>query len=336
MVTRMPICVQMQAPPDVFHHTAKIFNDERDGAETGVPGKQNEVECEGGADPSPEQLAIWGREIQQRITALQNVIEPTGRNVSNTKIIVRLTGPQMVNLSLVDLPGLTQVDGVDAPGLTKQIENLVANNITSSNCVILAVGEAGTDPKTWVGPGIANDIDVHSQRTVGVVTKTDLMFLADNKASLDNRQQIKEVIDGAERDIEWYAAYNPPDGDLEHLPHDWSDQIADTFGHEYSGNTNIANGLSKKLLVHLQEQLPRLHTQFQKRCAELRKELKMSFQANWTMVQKLVLTCSLRKTSNGQSVIVLQCKTKSYVRGRYGRFVQDYAQAERPEDVCVH
>lgn len=305
MVTRCPICVQMQSPNGQFNHIAKVFTDNGEAD----PGQQNEIECEGGADPSPEELAAWGTKIQLKISAVQDIIEPTGRNVTSKKIIVRLTGPKMINLSLVDLPGLRAIDDARSPGLKDRLRDLVKQTIRSPNCVILSVGEAGVDPATWVGTGLAKEVDTHETRTIGVVTKVDLMFLVGNATSKANRAQVQRIIQDPDGDIDWYAAYNPPDGDVEHLPPDLAEQIADTFGPRYAGNNNIADGLSEKLMGHLQDQLPRLFRQFAAREQELRRELKMAFRPTWTMVEQLILT--------------------------YGRFVQEYAQGDKPADACV-
>jgi dynamin 1-like protein len=81
-----------------------------------------------------------------------------------------------VNLTLVDLPGITKVPVGDQPENIEQlIYDLIASFITNPNSLILAVTPATTDLATSEALKIARDVDPDGRRTLAVITKLDLM-----------------------------------------------------------------------------------------------------------------------------------------------------------------
>ena len=53
---------------------------------------------------------------------------------------------------------------------------MVTSCVSKDSAIILCVGQAGTDPDTWVGKALAQQVDRGEERTIGVVTKVDTMF----------------------------------------------------------------------------------------------------------------------------------------------------------------
>lgn len=82
----------------------------------------------------------------------------------------------VVNLTLVDLPGITKVPVGDQPeDIEAQIKELVLKYIENPNSIILAVTAANTDMATSEALKLAKDVDPDGRRTLAVVTKLDLM-----------------------------------------------------------------------------------------------------------------------------------------------------------------
>lgn len=78
--------------------------------------------------------------ILREIEAETNRITGSNRNISPLPINLRIYSPHVLNLTLVDLPGLTKVPIGDQPAdIEKQIRDMVLNFITKENCLILAV-----------------------------------------------------------------------------------------------------------------------------------------------------------------------------------------------------
>jgi replication fork clamp-binding protein CrfC len=79
-------------------------------------------------------------------------------------------------LTLVDLPGLTKVPVGDQPrDIERQIKDMLVKYISKPNAIILAVTAANTDLANSDGLKLARDVDPDGTRTIGVLTKVDLM-----------------------------------------------------------------------------------------------------------------------------------------------------------------
>lgn len=77
---------------------------------------------------------------------------------------------------MVDLPGLTKVPVGDQPkDIEKQIREMILKYITKPNAIILAVTAANTDLANSDGLKLAREVDPEGLRTIGVLTKVDLM-----------------------------------------------------------------------------------------------------------------------------------------------------------------
>lgn len=106
----------------------------------------------------------------------------TDRMAGNNKgicpepINLKIYSTRVVNLTLVDLPGLTKVPVGDQPeDIETQIRDLLVKHIENPNSIILAVTAANTDMATSESLKLAKDVDPDGRRTLAVVTKLDLM-----------------------------------------------------------------------------------------------------------------------------------------------------------------
>jgi vacuolar protein sorting-associated protein 1 len=105
----------------------------------------------------------------------------TGRNagISPQPINLRIYSPNVVTLTLVDLPGLTKVPVGDQPkDIEKQIRDMLMKYISKPACIILAVTGANTDLANSDGLKMAREVDPEGTRTIGVLTKVDLMCVS--------------------------------------------------------------------------------------------------------------------------------------------------------------
>ncbi|XP_039142703.1 dynamin-related protein 5A-like isoform X1 [Dioscorea cayenensis subsp. rotundata] len=102
----------------------------------------------------------------------------TGRSkqVSTVPIYLSIYSPNVVNLTLIDLPGLTKVAVEGQPdSIVGDIENMVRSFIEKPNCIILAISPANQDLATSDAIKISREVDPKGERTFGVLTKIDLM-----------------------------------------------------------------------------------------------------------------------------------------------------------------
>uniref|UniRef100_A0A6Q2Y3C8 Dynamin-1-like protein n=1 Tax=Esox lucius TaxID=8010 RepID=A0A6Q2Y3C8_ESOLU len=115
-------------------------------------------------------------EIRQEIENETERISGTNKGISGEPIHLKIFSPNVVNLTLVDLPGITKVPVGDQPkDIEVQIRELILKHISNPNSIILAVTAANTDMATSEALKVAREVDPDGRRTLAVVTKLDLM-----------------------------------------------------------------------------------------------------------------------------------------------------------------
>ncbi|XP_050774481.1 dynamin-1-like protein isoform X4 [Gopherus flavomarginatus] len=115
-------------------------------------------------------------EIRQEIENETERISGNNKGISPEPIHLKIFSPNVVNLTLVDLPGMTKVPVGDQPkDIELQIRELILRFISNPNSIILAVTAANTDMATSEALKIAREVDPDGRRTLAVITKLDLM-----------------------------------------------------------------------------------------------------------------------------------------------------------------
>jgi len=202
-----------------------------------------------------------------------------GRNagISPAPINLRVYSPNVLNLTLVDLPGLTKVPVGDQPrDIERQIRDMVMKYIGKSNAIILAVTAANIDLANSDGLKMAREVDPEGQRTIGVLTKVDLMdegtdvvdILAGRIIPL--RLGYVPVVNRGQRDID---NKKPISLSLEAEKQYFENHKAYRNKAAYCGTPYLARKLNLILLMHIKQTLPdikaRIAGSLQKYTAEL-------------------------------------------------------------------
>ncbi|KAF1986550.1 hypothetical protein K402DRAFT_421027 [Aulographum hederae CBS 113979] len=203
----------------------------------------------------------------------------TGRNagISPAPINLRIYSPNVLTLTLVDLPGLTKVPVGDQPrDIERQIKEMVLKQISKPNAIILAVTAANTDLANSDGLKLAREVDPEGQRTIGVLTKVDLMddgtdvvdILAGRIIPL--RLGYVPVVNRGQRDIENKKAISHA---LEHEKNFFENHRAYRNKATYCGTPYLARKLNIILMMHIKQTLPdikaRISSSLQKYSVEL-------------------------------------------------------------------
>ncbi|CAL9122050.1 unnamed protein product [Musa textilis] len=203
----------------------------------------------------------------------------TGRTkqISPVPIHLSIYSPNVVNLTLVDLPGLTKVAVEGQPdSIVGDIENMVRSYIEKPNCIILAISPANQDLATSDAIKISREVDPKGERTFGVLTKIDLMDKGTdavdmlegrsyrlqypwigivNRSQADINKNV-DMIAARRREREYFA--NTPE--YKHLAH--------RMGSEHLGKI-----LSKHLEQVIKSRIPGIQSLINKTIAELESEL---------------------------------------------------------------
>ena len=115
-------------------------------------------------------------EIRKEIEAETERMSGDNKGISPEPINLKIYSHRVVNLTLVDLPGITKVPVGDQPlDIEQQIKELLLKYIANPNSIILAVTPANTDFATSEALKLAREVDKDGRRTLAVVTKLDLM-----------------------------------------------------------------------------------------------------------------------------------------------------------------
>ncbi|CAE6161362.1 unnamed protein product [Arabidopsis arenosa] len=115
-------------------------------------------------------------EIRREIEAETNRLAGENKGVADKQIRLKISSPNVLDITLVDLPGITKVPVGDQPtDIEARIRTMILSYIKSATCLILAVTPANTDLANSDALQIASIVDPDGHRTIGVITKLDIM-----------------------------------------------------------------------------------------------------------------------------------------------------------------
>lgn len=202
-----------------------------------------------------------------------------GKNagISPAPINLRIYSPNVLTLTLVDLPGLTKVPVGDQPrDIERQIREMVLKYIGKSNAIILAVTAANIDLANSDGLKLAREVDPEGQRTIGVLTKIDLMDDGTDVIDILSNRVIPlrlgfvPVVNRGQRDIDNRKAINVA---LESEKAFFENHKAYRNKSSYCGTPYLARKLNLILMMHIKQTLPdikaRIASSLQKYSSEL-------------------------------------------------------------------
>ncbi|PSR91888.1 Dynamin-related protein like [Actinidia chinensis var. chinensis] len=98
------------------------------------------------------------------------------KGVSDKQIRLKILSSNVLNITLVDLPGITKIPVGDQPSdIEARIRRMIMSYIKQEACMILAVSPANSDLATSDALQMAKEVDPSGSRTIGVITKLDIM-----------------------------------------------------------------------------------------------------------------------------------------------------------------
>ncbi|GFR99868.1 dynamin-1 [Elysia marginata] len=203
----------------------------------------------------------------------------TGGNkgISNIPINLRVFSPHVLNLTLIDLPGMTKVAVGDQPlDIEVQIRSMLLEFITKESCLILAVTPANSDLANSDALKIAKEVDPQGLRTIGVITKLDLMDdgtdardILENKL-LPLRRGYIGVVNRSQKDIEGRKDIRAALAAERKffLSHPSYRHMADRLG-----TPHLQKVLNQQLTNHIRDTLPSLRNKLQSQLLAMEKDV---------------------------------------------------------------
>lgn len=189
MVTRTPLRLELiKTEPDP---TQKGELDPSHGLGSATTHKDGDVYAEFGdiqegvwksshrvALDYPRPTPLQQQEILLSIQEITDTLAGSKKNISSSIIRLRIYSPYVTHLTFTDLPGLTAMACKDLgqpADIKSRIENLILEHIQSPKCIVLAVMAARSDLEADMGLELAKRVDPEGERTIGVLTKLDLL-----------------------------------------------------------------------------------------------------------------------------------------------------------------
>lgn len=124
----------------------------------------------------PNQKFVSQEEVRKKIEELTDRIAGVDKFISDVPIVLTVYSSSVPDLSLVDLPGITRVPTGKQPQNIEEItKNLIRKYCSDPNSLILCVISANVDLSTSDSLMFARQLDPSGSRTLGVLTKIDLM-----------------------------------------------------------------------------------------------------------------------------------------------------------------
>ncbi|CCA66869.1 probable ember of the dynamin family of GTPases [Serendipita indica DSM 11827] len=203
----------------------------------------------------------------------------TGKNagISPVPINLRIFSPNVLTLTLVDLPGLTKVPVGDQPkDIERQIRDMLMKYISRPSCIILAVTPGNTDLANSDGLKMAREVDPDGTRTIGVLTKIDLMdagtdvidILAGRVIPL--RLGYVPVVNRGQRDID---TSKPISAALDAEKNFFENHPSYRSKAQYCGTPYLARRLNMILMHHIRNTLPDIKTRVSQQLQKFNAEL---------------------------------------------------------------
>ncbi|TRM59249.1 P-loop containing nucleoside triphosphate hydrolase protein [Schizophyllum amplum] len=202
---------------------------------------------------------------------------------SKNCIELKISGPDVADLSFCDLPGL--IASVGRSGNTNDIqlvEGLCKSYIEKPSCVILLTVTCETDFENQPAYGLAKKYDKDGKRTVGVLTKPDRIPLGEETQWLSFIKNITEPLDN-----NWFCVKQPSSQDLKQgmtwkqartreneffsSTSPWSD--LDAIYQRYLRTSNLVERLSNILSELISKRLPEIYNEVQRGVESARESL---------------------------------------------------------------
>ncbi|KAF9918244.1 vacuolar protein sorting-associated protein 1 [Lobosporangium transversale] len=274
IVTRRPLVLQLINRPTPTVNGEEVDKDKED----------KEVQDE---KKEPEE---WGEFLHQpgvkytdfnliREEIIRDTEAKTGKNagISPLPINLRIYSPHVLTLTLVDLPGLTKLPVGDQPkDIERQIRDMIIKYITKPNSIILAVTAANVDLANSDGLRLARDVDPEGARTIGVLTKIDLMDAGTDVVDILAGRVIPlrlgyvPVVNRGQRDIDTKKSISRS---LDAERSFFENHPAYKSKAQYCGTPYLARKLNMILMHHIKNTLPEIKAKIQAALAKYLAEL---------------------------------------------------------------
>ncbi len=202
------------------------------------------------------------------------------KGVSPTPIYLKIYSPNVLSLTMVDLPGLTKVAVKDQPeDIEEQIYEINCQYGSNPNAILLAVTSANTDLASSDALKLARELDPRGERTIGVLTKLDLMDPGTDASEILQNKVIPlrrgyiAVVNRGQRDIDADLSIRVGLRNEERFFRTHPVYSRDRSIIGKCGTVNLARNLNGILIHHIRDCLPELKIRIANMMGDVQSEL---------------------------------------------------------------
>ena len=201
--------------------------------------------------------------VREMIETLTDEVCKEDKNIVDKPIVLNVYSQTCPDLTLVDLPGVTRVPVGKQPKNIEQItKDMATRYIKDPLTIILCVIAANSDIATSDGLKLAKEIDVGGSRTLGVLTKLDIMDAGTDarKALLNEEIHLKLGYVGVKNRSKQDLVNKIPMGEALKKEKEFfkSHPIYKNMPQGYLGTDVLINKLTKIYFKIIRENLPRI------------------------------------------------------------------------------
>ncbi|KAF4119069.1 interferon-induced GTP-binding protein MxB [Onychostoma macrolepis] len=220
-------------------------------------------------------------EVEKKIREAQDEMAGVGVGISDELISLQITSANVPDLTLIDLPGIARVAVKGQPeNIGDQIKRLIRKFITKQETINLVVVPCNVDIATTEALQMAQGEDPEGERTLGILTKPDLVDKGTEGTVVDIvHNEVIHLTKGymivrcrGQKEIIDHVTLNEATETENAFFKDHS-HFSKLYEEGFATIPKLAEKLTIELVHHIQKSLPRLEEQIEAKLAETQKEL---------------------------------------------------------------
>lgn len=217
--------------------------------------------------------------IKTKIEKLTEEVCGDNRGIVDKPIVLNVYSPSCPDLTLIDLPGITRIaQGGQAQNVEEITKNMAKRYCEDPRTIILCVVPANQDMSTSDGLQMAMKLDPKGERTIGVITKIDIMDRGTNakrmilgedipltlgyvgvkgRSQLDIQEGMK-VGEAIREEKKWFAQH----------------PVYSNMPQSYLGTDALINKLTTVMYRHIKKTMPSIIAEIDGKIVECEKNIK--------------------------------------------------------------
>ncbi|XP_054473619.1 interferon-induced GTP-binding protein Mx-like [Anoplopoma fimbria] len=219
--------------------------------------------------------------VEKMIREAQENLAGVGVGISDDLISLEIASPDVPDLTLIDLPGITRVAVKGQPeNIGDQIKRLIQKFITKQETISLVVVPSNVDIATTEALKMAQEVDPDGDRTLGILTKPDLVDKGTEESVVEIvRNEVIHLKKGymivkcrGQKEITERVSLTEA---IEREKAFFNDHVhfQTLYDEGHATIPNLAEKLTLELVHHIQRSLPRLEEQIEEKLAQTQAEL---------------------------------------------------------------